>query len=760
MENSFSLWKLVTVKSCLLFCAFTALEISAEETERQRLARVLKSYESSTIDIPAISGPINIDGDLKDESWKSATAIDIGWQTSPISGVRSKIKSTAYIMEDGEKLYVGFKIEDPNPDKIRAYLRNRDALFADDFVSFSIDTNGDGTRAFEFFSNALGVQGDAIADLHKGEDFSYEAIFETGGKITSEGFEVEFAIGLNQIRFPKRFDKQQWKLLFSHAYTRDQRYQSFQYPHDRENNCFICQFQPAEGLIGATPGKQLHIVPTVTANSVSIKDPYNIASDATNISYNVGIDDFRWGITPDLTINGTVNPDFSQIELDVAQSSINKNFVLYYPEKRPFFLEGRSFFNTPFNLLNTRNIADPNYGAKITGKVDANVYGLLTARDRITNILIADSQSSSVKTLEQELQTSTARYRRDFSDSSYMGVLVTDRQGRNYNNQVVSIDSHYRIGTSDSIDFQFASSNTDNPDELVSEFDIDSKQQDRAYRISYRHSSSVWSWGLKRDYYGRDFRADAGFINQVDMVLSHGFLNYKIAGQSGDFINRLTMGVYGQDAKTEAKGDFLNRGYGAFANLSLPGNSWLYLSRYHREQAYNKKLFYLQSNSIGFGSRAIHGITYNTNIYFGDQIDYDNTRIGNYFQINQRIEYNINKHLLLRLRYNYRKLKVHGDKIFVNRLSDLRITYQFDLKSFLRLTLIHDDTEKSVDLYQFDVDAKSTNMDAQVLYSYQLNPQTALYLGYSTSSIDNDTLNSMSKTGDTVFAKFSYAWGM
>ena len=150
------------VLSVVLF--FLPLSAFAQETEQQRIRRALQNYTPTTIQIPRIQGPIKIDGDLNESAWDEAAAVDIAWQTRPIGGLPAKMKTTAYIMEGGNQLYVGFKAEDPDPSAIRAFLRKRDTFFADDFVGFSIDTTGDGTRAFEFFSNALGVQGDAILD--------------------------------------------------------------------------------------------------------------------------------------------------------------------------------------------------------------------------------------------------------------------------------------------------------------------------------------------------------------------------------------------------------------------------------------------------------------------------------------------------------------------------------------------------------------------------------------------------------------------
>lgn len=194
--------------------AFTAILLipdtaMAQESERERIQRALQRYDASTLTIPHIDASVEIDGSLDDAAWASATRTMIDWQDSPIGGVEARAPTTVYIMEDGEQLYVGFRADDPDPESIPAYLRDRDTIFQDDHVGIGIDTTGDGSRAFEFFANALGVQADAINAGNNGNDHSFDAIFDTGGRITENGYEVEFAIPLSQLRFPSREGMQQ-----------------------------------------------------------------------------------------------------------------------------------------------------------------------------------------------------------------------------------------------------------------------------------------------------------------------------------------------------------------------------------------------------------------------------------------------------------------------------------------------------------------------------------------------------------------------
>lgn len=727
-------------------------------TERERIQQALARYTGDTIQIPHITSPVKIDGDLSDPAWQLASQVNVAWQNSPVGGVEARVSTIAYVMEDGEQFYVGFRAEDPDPAGIPAYLRDRDNMFQDDYVGFGIDTHGDGSRAFEFFSNALGVQGDAIADVISGEDNSFDAIFDTGGQITDAGFEVEFAVPLSQLRFPSREGMQQWKMFFTRTQYKDSRYQVFQYPIDRDNSCFICQYQPAEGLEGARPGKQFQLVPTFTAKSVRSSTPGIAASTERSDDYELGIDDFRWGITPNITLNGTLNPDFSQLEADVAQLDVNTTQALFFPERRPFFLEGRDYFNSRINLVNTRNISDPDFGMKVTGKVNGNVFGVLSAQDSVTNIIVADSENSRIKSLDLQHDVGIARFRHDFQDSSYVGMTLTDRSGDDYANSIFSLDGRYRIGSSDTIDLQLVQSRSENPQALVTEFGLDNKSRGEAYRVDYSHDSADWFWSMNHARYDADFRADAGFINQTDIRQNRLETGRNWRGQPGAFINNFNLGVELDYMDTASGGDLVHRYNTLFTNLNLPRNTQLHYNFNANKRAYNGQEFDLNVNNLFLRSNVTGGFYLFSQVMWGDQIDFANTRKGEFLQFSEELNYNLSRHALMKLRHTYRELDVKGANLFKVNLTDLRLIYRFNLRSALQLTTIYSDLKTNPTLYINKVDKRAKRLDAQLLFSYQLNPQSEFFAGYATSGIDNDSLNGLERSNDGLFVKLSYAW--
>ena len=188
-------------------------------------------------DLPRINAAVNIDGNLDDEAWLHALQVDISYETNPGENTPAKVKTVAYLMEDGTNLYIAFDARDPDPEAIRAFLRDRDSAYNDDFVGVVIDSYNDERRAFEFFSNPLGAQMDLTNDdVNQREDDSWNAIWDSAGRITDAGYIVEMEIPLNQLRFEKLDGKQTWGIDVMRVYPRDSRTRIGSNPLDRDVN--------------------------------------------------------------------------------------------------------------------------------------------------------------------------------------------------------------------------------------------------------------------------------------------------------------------------------------------------------------------------------------------------------------------------------------------------------------------------------------------------------------------------------------------
>ena len=214
----------------------------------------------------------------------------------------------------------------------------------------------------------------------------------------------------------------------------------------------------------------------------------------------------RWGVTPNVTLSGTVNPDFSQVEADVAQLEVNTRFALFFPEKRPFFLEGADFYTTPLQAVFTRTVADPAWGAKLTGKEGKNAFGVFFARDRQTNLLLPSNQGSRLAFLDDDVTSSVFRYRRDVGANSTLGVLYTGRDGSDYSNDVYGLDGFLRFNSSNALRFQYLRSDTSYPggsglgDDLTGD----------GWLLQYDYLTRNWVATIPHTDLAEDFRADYG----------------------------------------------------------------------------------------------------------------------------------------------------------------------------------------------------------------------------------------------------------
>ena len=347
-------------------------------------------------DVPRVNSSPTIDGNVEMQEWQAATRVLLDIETSPGENIPSTITAEALLMEDGETLFVAFIAPDPDPTQIRSFYRDRDQIGQDDRVGIVLDTFNDQRRAFEFLVNPLGIQFDAIFDdITNSEDDSWNGLWESAGSIGATGYSVEMAIPLKQLRFQRSTENQIWGISLVRHYPRDRYYRIQNTAIDLNGNCFLCNSQKASGFANIEPSRNLEIIPTMTAISVSSRDPA-IGSWKTEDVDPDGSLDIRWGISQDVYLNATVNPDFSQVEADSAQLEINNTFSLFYPERRTFFLDGADYFTSNVNLVHTRNIASPDYGLKLTGKSGDHSYGILTAKDDVTSFLIPRALSSSV----------------------------------------------------------------------------------------------------------------------------------------------------------------------------------------------------------------------------------------------------------------------------------------------------------------------------------------------------------------------------
>jgi hypothetical protein len=709
--------------------------------------------------IPQNSDKISIDGKLNESAWQDAVKIKLQYETWPGENVAAPVKTETLLFFSNSHLYVAFKAYDPEPESIRANFTERDQIWYDDYVVLFVDTFNDERRAFVIMSNPLGVQADDIASINIEQTTSWDAIYESVGNITDWGYEVEMAIPFNQLRFQRSNGDQVWGINLRRMRPRSVFTHIDAVSFDLNNDSQIAQFMKIRGFEGATPGKNIEFVPTLTGVRTDERSELPNGNFKTlNEEIEAGLS-ASWGLTANIIANGTINPDFSQVEADAYQLDINEPFALHYSEKRPFFTEGSDYFSTLKSVVYTRTLRDPQWGIKLTGKEKGHTIGAYFVKDEITNLIFPGSQSSASTTIKDENTSTILRYKKDIGANYTIGLMATDREGKDYYNRLVGFDSNLRITNSDRIQIQVLGSSTKYPNETSKEFDQQrDKFNDHFIAFEYDHEARNWGWWLDYDNVGNGFRADMGFIPMVGFRNVEGGINYRWIAEPGKWWSNL--GIYNQMNYYENQsGDLLRKNASIMFNYQGIMRSHSHFQIYLKQEVYNAKKFDLTYFSSCFGFFPNGNINFHTHLLFGDRIDYANTRIGKRFRIDPEIGINLGKHLRLDVGHAYEYMSVNSVQLYTANISQLSAVYHFNVRTFFRSIFQYVNYDYNVNNYTYDQNPEFKQLFTQLLFSYKINPFTVFFLGYSDNYFGNQDYN-LTQSDRTVFMKLSYAWVM
>ncbi|MDC8829811.1 carbohydrate binding family 9 domain-containing protein [Alteromonas gilva] len=761
-----------------------SLSLHADE---KPLALATNSANKTVLNhIPFIAGEVAIDGKANEAQWQHAQVITLDYVTRPYINTAAPVKTEVRIFENGETLFIVFIASDPEPENIRAFFRDRDQVWSDDLVGLKLDTFNNGRLAYQFFANPLGVQTDAVENEMTGnESDSWNAIWESAGAINTQGYIVEMAIPLRVMNFKEGERNKIWGAEFVRFYPREERLRIANIPLDRDNACALCQLGQVAGFEQATQGRNLALVPTLVLGKGRERDPFSSSSWQDYEVTEPGLD-IKWGITPEMSLQATLNPDFSQVEADDAQVSINNTFALFFSERRPFFVENADYFSSNQNLVYTRNIGAPDYGVKLTGQTGKHTFGVFLADDANTTFLIPGNLGSGVAVIDDESINGALRYRFDYNNDFSVGTVTTLRQSGDYHNHVNAIDVKYRLTQQDTIRAQYVSSDTQYPEGLVDKFCADdcSKPGDysetalrvqkngsftgSAWRLNYRHE--VRDWYFRADHYAndKDFRADLGFETKADYhksVLGTGYYWWN----ENSWWNRIRLNG-DWDITHNDEGELIEREVEAYASIRGRWQSFVEIGAVRRERVGlrhdasqltitgNTDRFEETSGSVYVEARPNPTWFFSTFVRRGDQVDFANNRLGEQTFLESRLDVNIGKHAQLRVKHIYSDLDVADKALFTARISDIRLTYQLDARQFVRFIGIYNNTSRNRDNYTFAVTPQTRSLGGQLLYSYKLNPLTRFFIGVASAASEEEPLDGLTTSEKSVFMKFSYAW--
>lgn len=559
---------------------------------------VLPPEKSKPVVIPKFDKPLVIDGKLDEEVWQKAAVLKDFYQIQPGDNTPPSRPTEVLIGFDAKFLYIAFKATD-EPDKVRATVAKRDNIFQDDYVGFFLDTFNDKRKAFEMFFNPLGIQADGILTEGRGEDFSVDVLMESKGIVHENGYDVEIAIPFKSLRF----EAGAGKLWGAHFFRRIKRFENeldSWMPMNRSIDSNLSQAGQLTGLEGISVERTIELIPSVTVsqnsrfvrtfgNTVPRTDPGRMVNEPT--IFDLGLT-AKFIPSSAVTMDFAVNPDFNQVEADQLVVTANQRFPIFFPEKRPFFLEGIDIFQTPITAVHTRSIVDPDIAVKTTGKLGRNSFGLMVASDNGPGNLSADDRGALHSCVEQRAldprvicnnerfvdknaYIGVLRLKRDVGKENSLGMIATSYNFIDKHNQVLGIDGRFRLDKQTTLSFQTLGTTSRNfffdPNDGVNRYRTGNGF---GYRTAYNVSGRNWGYEFFGEGFTKDYRADVGFFQRTNSNFNSFFLRYnsdpnpkkKIISVHWHAFTHIDYNWQGQMYAWESEN---------LVELQLPRNSWI-----------------------------------------------------------------------------------------------------------------------------------------------------------------------------------------
>ena len=680
-----------------------------------------------------VNEPPRIDGNLDDEVWQQATRITDFVQQGPVEGAPATEETEVFIAYDDSHLYFGMYAHYSDPTLARATRVDRDqAMFGDDIISVYFDTFLDQQRAYVFSLNGYGVQNDSLMQAagfggsgrgggRRGGGFSgggsrggftgvpfgdrsWDALFDSRGTLVDDGWTAEMAIPFKSLRYPA-VENQPHRWGFQIARRIRAKDETVVWsPLSRAVSGFMPQMGTLNGLSGLSTSRNLEILPTVTAVQVGNLDTTSGAFPAE--SQPEGGVNLKYGLTSNLTLDFTYNPDFSQIESDRPQIEVNQRFPLFFSELRPFFLEGQEIFSVqgPVTLVHTRTIVDPRYGGKVTGKVGKTTLGLLVANDEGPGNLDDISDPAYGKSANVLI----GRVRYDLYSESHIGAILTDREFLDGYSRLAGVDGNFRLNDATSLGFRAITSQNRDLDRLDTSGNLfDATLQSQGRNLNY----FLGGYSI-----APEFDTDVGFVRRRDIRAVGSSVGYRWWPESW-LIN------WGPSFNYSRNWDFedvlVDEMAQASVNMSFVKNIRFGVGVNRDMERFGGINFDKTSYRMNLSVRTLQAISFGSFYSYGDQIRYSampflgtggNGGIFMTVRPFSRLQSQINvntSHLVDPL---------DDSEVFDVKIYRALTTYQFTDRLLLRNILQYNTFNRTV--------------GANVLFTYRVNAGTVFFIGY------------------------------
>lgn len=734
---------------------------------------------------------VTIDGRLDERVWHEAALLTGFSAYQPVDGRPSADSTDVLVWYAADAVYFGIRAYEPHGDVVRATLADRDAIDQDDRVEILLDTFDDRRRAFLFAVNPFGVQQDGVRSEGQmgaaggpGAGFRFDGfvdlnpdyVYQSHGRLTSFGYEVEVRIPFASLRYQSA-EPQTWGLQVV-RHSQHNGYEATWTPAVRASASFLAQSGRLAGLSDLSRGLVLDATPEFTTRVDGAPTADSYGYDATP---EIG-GTLRWGATSNLNLLATANPDFSQVEADVGQVTVNERFTLFFPEKRPFFLEGLEQFDTPNRLIYTRRVADPIAGVKLTGKAGRWNIGLLSA---------ADAQDFSVE--DATPLVNLLRLRRDIGEGSTAGLAYTDRVDGSHYNRVASVDTRVLWRDIWFSELQVAGSWSRDATAVTNGVLWQAVPFDRTGRTYGNHAEIL---GISDD-----FTAASGFVPRTGIV--DGMLANRLRwyGAPGARLEELTAflsigGTWSYDDFFDLRGTVegevsltpiatLRGGWSVSASVDVRHQ------RFESEQYASYRVVH-GADTLPFGvpkglyglwggearvSTPTRAVTISATVGYGAVPIFAEPTEGRQLDASLELNWRPTPALRLEGRWVHQRIdrERDGTRFSVANIPRLKLEYQLSRAVFVRYVgqfvaqdrdALRDPATEQPLAYGDDTEARfgpasgvsTGDLRSDLLFAYRPGPGTVAYLGYGASHEETDASggHELTRTADGIFLKLSY----
>jgi hypothetical protein len=682
------------------------LGLASAATDQEKAARPeLRSQR--------VAHPPVIDGVLDDDAWRGPSLETGDWRSyNPLHGDSIPQRTRVWIAHDRDYLYFAFQCDDPEPGGIKTSISRRDNIFADDWVGLSLDALGTGQLSYHLMVNPSGVQLDMLNSVAGGEDESPDYVWDSAARRNTSGYAAELRLPLQTIRFRGGNDARMGILFWRRVSRLGV---SVAWPA-LEPGKWVFERHAALLFDELQPRLPREVIPSATyATSQARETP--VGWGGADGKADVGVS-AKYGITSTVTLDATVNPDFSQVESDAFQVEVNQRFPIFFSEKRPFFMEGAGIFklagqgndNSLQYAVHSRRIVDPVLGAKLTGSVGRLTFGTLTALDQGPghNLPVGDPDTGTDRLFN------VLRGQYSLGPSNYVGALAVDAEFAGGFNRVIGADLSWRVNSTQRVSGFVLGSVSRSPHTAHSTSGIGAQA---GYEYSTRRLVLV-GYG---EHYGRDFEMQTAFINRVGITSGWGYAEYNFYPDKTKYpwLRRISPFSFTQGGRDRhAGGDELLQVSGVRLHFTRQG--YLRFDRFDGFETWARRRFDRASWRTQGEVQLFRWLAVDGQHRFGDAVFYDPTEPFEGTIQEGRVGITLQPSGRFSQRLTYRRVSFSrqstGERVYDLDIVYSRTTYQFSRQFFVR------------SIVQFDSSRYRVLTD--FLSSYELRPGTVVYAGY------------------------------